>query len=496
MFSYTFKNINIYKTFSEFTCCFRSAQIGDTIKHLTNQLLETNATSENIFTLDTRTPPKIKQHVRKKTKNPMTTTEHSHAGVAIPVDEDHVLLQETTKKLHFYKVDKPTTNSGISTWVLLSEQTTMKPSRKPIAKQNTTVMVDQQKIIKPIFKKRGTTTTTIKSSSIDTATSTPLLSTTKLTKVKASILNNAKKVFTTTTSSTTPLTTTIIPESIATTIPEIVTLPAEAKEGETDLSTETTTKKTRRTSTNKRKKNKNKRRRPTEKTNDITNKIDKPINTKGKPIGTQLYNYLSREIMPTVGVGLVGLMVTAGLASYFLYPFGVARRSYEVDRKDKDYYYMDEYSGGIAEEEAIGKVIAGMPTNALYGNLYKTPTSRHGFNNRRIVEQEEITPAAVPEHGPRKLRKRRQLQNAIDEENEIDSNLNIISTTSEETTSQENITSVPDRKASILEFMKEIFHLKLDLGLQFLQRASEAVNTYVTKMQKSLKKSNTKFNLN
>ncbi|KAK9870287.1 hypothetical protein WA026_006374 [Henosepilachna vigintioctopunctata] len=83
-------------------------------------------------------------------------------------------------------------------------------------------------------------------------------------------------------------------------------------------------------------------------------------------------------MMPTIGVGLVGLMVTAGLASYFLYPFGAARRIYEVDRKDKggSYSYNDIYSGGIAEEEALGKVIAGMPFDKLQSSFYKSPTTR------------------------------------------------------------------------------------------------------------------------
>lgn len=64
-------------------------------------------------------------------------------------------------------------------------------------------------------------------------------------------------------------------------------------------------------------------------------------------------------------------MVTAGLASYFLYPFGALRRSYDVDRKDKDggYYYNDYTSGGVAEEDMIGKVIAGNVNNT-YNNFF------------------------------------------------------------------------------------------------------------------------------
>ncbi|XP_044255957.1 cell wall protein DAN4-like isoform X2 [Tribolium madens] len=447
------------------------SQIGETIKQVTSQLMETNATSPDIVTLDTRTPPKIKQHAKKKPQKP-EPLENSHAGVAIPVNEDEVNLEETTKKF-FYKLEKPTTNSGLSTWILLSGQTTPKPSRKPVIKpnenQNVTVVVDSNKIIKPLFKKRGTTSTT----------TTPIPSTTKLTKVKASVLSGAKSSSTTTTTTGAPTTVTT---TVSSTTTNSSTLPIEAKDGgEADLSE----KKTRRPSTTKRKKNKNRRRRPSEKSD--STKIDKPIQSKEKPIGTQLYNYLSREVMPTVGVGLVGLMVTAGLASYFLYPFGVARRSYDIDRRDKDnhVYYSDEYSGGIAEEEAIGKVIAGMPSNSLYGNNFKTPTSRHSFSNHRVIEQstgyvvgEEATPAAVPEHGPRK---RRQINEG---ENEIDGSITTDDGTSTITTT--NTTQRPDKVKSIVDMFKELFHLKINLGLQLIQNATQAVSKYVSHVQRRL----------
>lgn len=463
--------------FPKLTCCFRSpSQIGETIKQVTSQLMEANTTSD-IITLDTRTPPKIKQHAKKKLPKP-EPLENSHAGVAIPVDEAEINLEETTKKLSFYKLEKPTTNSGLSTWILLSGQTTPKPSRKPIIKpnenQNTTVLVDSNKIIKPLFKKRITTTTS----------TTVAPSTTKLTKVKASVLSSAKTTTSTTTSSST--TTTVAPTtsvSSTSTTTNSSSLPLEAKDGESEI----TEKKTRRPSTSKRKKNKNRRRRPSEKTD--TTKIDKLLQSAEKPIGTQLYNYLSREVMPTVGVGLVGLMAAAGLASYFLYPFGVARRSYEIDRRDKNnnFYYSDEYSGGIAEEEAIGKVIAGMPSNSLYSN-FKTPTSRHSFSNHMVVEQstgymvggDEATPAAVPEHGPRK---RREVNEG---ENEIDGAITTDDGTSSTTTEGSSTTYRPDKVKSLVDMFKELFHLKVNLGLQLIQNATQAVSKYVSHVQRRL----------
>ncbi|XP_072753928.1 uncharacterized protein [Anoplolepis gracilipes] len=80
-----------------------------------------------------------------------------------------------------------------------------------------------------------------------------------------------------------------------------------------------------------------------------------------KAISTQIYNFLSREVMPSFGVmSLVGLGL--GLASYFLYPFGgtIARRNYEVESNYK--YNPDEYGGnyGQSEEEVLSKVFQGM----------------------------------------------------------------------------------------------------------------------------------------
>ena len=170
-----------------------------------------------------------------------------------------------------------------------------------------------------------------------------------------------------------------------------------------DKSSSTTTMKTtsKRRQTNKRKKNKNRRRKPstTASPSESTdsdmfaistiaellnisdlNSTDNAIqeskiepetkvanSTKNKkkqvqkPISTQIYNFLSREVMPSFGVmSLVGLGL--GLASYFLYPFGgsIARRNYELEPNYK--YNLDEYGGnyGQNEEEVFSKVLQGM----------------------------------------------------------------------------------------------------------------------------------------
>uniref|UniRef100_A0A182N527 Mucin-5AC n=1 Tax=Anopheles dirus TaxID=7168 RepID=A0A182N527_9DIPT len=102
---------------------------------------------------------------------------------------------------------------------------------------------------------------------------------------------------------------------------------------------------------------------------DVVASDKKPAN-KNKPVSTQIINYLSREVMPTVGVGLVGLVMAAGLASYFLgSPLGALRRS--DDRKDDLYYTnYEEYAGpdGQNEEDVFGKLIAGMPDRSYYRN--------------------------------------------------------------------------------------------------------------------------------
>lgn len=586
---------------------------------LTNQLMDVNITSSDMV-LDTRTPPRVRQQTRReKIEEPI---ENSHAGIAVPVDEDTIMLDEPTKKLHFYKIDKPTTDSGLSTWILLSGHTssptsTTKTARKPTIKQNqhdmkniTVVITDAaNKILKPVFKKRppGTittkkVTTTFKpTTTITTAKPTTAKSklTTakpekpiKLTKVKASILNNAKsnnltlstKTTTTTTKNPSTTTTSIAKTTTSKTV-ELVkvsdsnaiksnALPIEAKNEEIDLESSSTTtqnpKKTRRP-TNKRKKNKNRRKKPNDVSNTTETKV--AVTNKEKPIGTQIYNYLSREVMPTVGVGLVGLMVTAGLASYFLYPFGTLRRSYDIDRKDKDssHYYRNDYPGGIAEEDAIGKVIAGMPsfpnynnyqsknafpiTNVLNSNVRYRHVDHHRYSqpqasvetvkinpefnkkeevvvqnmympqetynphyskeimneknddNKFVVGNvpkeymDEVTPIAVPEHGPRNLKLKRRRRRQIDyKENDIFSDESLtfqstlapvtLPTTSKTTTKLTESTtnkvavSVSQQTSSFLDLFKDILQLKIKMGLELLQNTTQTISRYISRIQK------------
>ncbi|XP_044731286.1 uncharacterized protein LOC123294236 [Chrysoperla carnea] len=396
-----------------------SPAIRDSIKAVTNQLLDPS----NV-TLDTRTPPKIKAHHKPSVEKikPVDVVENSHAGIAVPVNEDEIKeLEEQTKKIAILRNQnkiQSTTDSGLSTWILLSGQpsTTMKSVTK--SEPNKEIKTDKYRInnkMRTTTRKPIATTT---ESSVEVTEVISIANNTKIVnKVKASILANSMKEKHTATGTTTvkPQTTTTLKNIKASSKKNSTNvsdtsneeskieenkinssvLPIEAKDGDLDLTTEPTNKKSgstkkpprSTTTTSKRKKNKNRRKRPSSnKTVNGTKTAIKP-QTKEKPISTQVYNYLSREVLPTVGVGLVGLMVTAGLASYFLYPFGVAaRRAYNIaDRKDDKYYYNNgDYGyGGQPEEDVINKVVAGMPASSsgLEEYIYAKPTNENRYKS-------------------------------------------------------------------------------------------------------------------
>ncbi|XP_076683412.1 uncharacterized protein LOC143376695 isoform X2 [Andrena cerasifolii] len=124
-----------------------------------------------------------------------------------------------------------------------------------------------------------------------------------------------------------------------------------------------------------------------------------------KPISTQIYNFLSREVMPSFGVmSLVGLGL--GLASYFLYPFGgaIARRNYEVEPKYK--YNLDEYGGnyGQSEEEVLSKVLQGMTSDEVNyagnkdydSNYYRYQNHDGGYESQMTKKNEQRYPSSSP----------------------------------------------------------------------------------------------------
>lgn len=189
---------------------------------------------------------------------------------------------------------------------------------------------------------------------------------------------------------------------------ESALLPMEPKEQEIELEINTpptTTKKPKRAST--RKKNKTKKRKtskPKPETSTALSDVkssNKTKSTKTKkpsatsltgPFTSQIYNYFSREVMPTVGVGALGLATLVGLAGYFLYPFATpVRRTFEVDKKDDIYRHnAEEYANegnGQAEEEMLGTVLAGMPAHSKHKlNPYAGQTAHA---NRYPVKKEQ-----------------------------------------------------------------------------------------------------------
>lgn len=119
---------------------------------------------------------------------------------------------------------------------------------------------------------------------------------------------------------------------------------------------------------------------PDTKTQVNNNKNKKQV---AKPIGTQIYNYFSREVMPSFGVmSLVGIGL--GLASYFLYPFGgvIARRNDEVGTHYN--YNIPSEHGNIyeqKEEEVFSKVLQGMsPGDNKYGGIIDYEKNHYRYN--------------------------------------------------------------------------------------------------------------------
>jgi hypothetical protein len=364
--------------------------------------------------------------------NEMSVKESSfHQGVAVPMSlEDYEkelarekdLLNKAKKKI---AMESSTQKDGISTWILLSgsnnpttSRPDMKPAfridsaeKKPVNKNNSTMTTKKRTTVTPTTKVTKPTQkynnnkliTRVKISSSELVKNeTEVEVTTKAapTTKKVQLTTKAKKyttlrpkTTTTTAASTTEAAIEIIDDD-QTPPPAVETstfLILEAKEADFNLpsdrapSNSKPAKKTKTGTTTKTKKKKivgastnsttKIKKKSDKKTTDLKLQSKKPE----KPITTQIYNYLAREVMPTVGVGLVGLVVTAGLATYFLGgPLGALRRSYDIASRRDDVVYdrSDEFGNVQNEEEMFGKVIAGMPENSAYRNNIRVSSYR------------------------------------------------------------------------------------------------------------------------
>ncbi|KAL0879071.1 hypothetical protein ABMA27_004035 [Loxostege sticticalis] len=393
----------------------------------------TNASVDAPIVPDTRIPPKLKNQLAHKHKIKTRNedgdepAENAHAGVAVPMTmeeletEDKVSESSTTNEgiSTWILLSNPSNkeNDTVSTEPTKVEDSQKK--QKPVVFKNKTKRPPTNKVN---TGKRPIIGSTNKS---DLVASGSAINENVYNKIKDTVLSNVQKNKSTPTQRTTTVTTTttlatttevpttkkepvtkapaaIIPVVKVTSKPskkknknkqkttttqapaiqESALLPMEPKEQEIELEVSTpatTTKKPKRSST--RKKNKTKKRKTSKpkpetetavseiKTSTNKTKSAKKPSTQTGPLTTQIYNYFSREVMPSVGVGVIGLASLVGLASYFLYPFSTpVRRTFEVDKKDDLYRNnAEEYANegnGQAEEEMLGTVLAGMPAHS------------------------------------------------------------------------------------------------------------------------------------
>lgn len=351
-----------------------------------------------------------------------------HQGVAVPmtleeyekeIAREKDLVSKAKKKI---AMESSTPKDGISTWILLSGSNN--PTTRPEMKPAFRIDPAEKKPAKPVTtttKKRNPTTTTVKttkappkfannklitrvkitSSEVKNETEAEVTTKAAATTKKPQLTTKAKKYTTarpktTTTASTTTTTTTtesadIIDDEDPSNVPVVESstfLIMEPKDADFDLPSDreplkpVPTKKTKTTTKTKRKKisvggtNSTRiKKKSDKKTTDTKLSTKKPE----KPITTQIYNYLAREVMPSVGVGLVGLMVTAGLATYFLGgPLTALRRSYDISNRRDDVAFdrSDDFGNSQDEGEMFGKVIAGMPENSAYRNNIRVSSYR------------------------------------------------------------------------------------------------------------------------
>ncbi|CAK1543261.1 unnamed protein product [Leptosia nina] len=390
------------------------------------------------------------QKIRTRLEDAGELIEDSHIGVAVPVTMEELELENSLNQPS--SSQSSTSKEGISTWILLNnpvskENTTLstEPTKVEDNKKSKPIKNKTKRPqSKPSLPKRPVIGSTNKS---DLIASGSAINENVYNKIKDTVLSNVQKnknipSRTTIPSTTTAASTTIISVKKETATKEEISIPVvkvtskpskkkdknkqkttttlapithesammpmEAKEQEIELEVSTpatTTKKPKRSSTKKKsktKKRKSSKPKPIQtsvstelktanKTKTKTTKTSKKPTAVTGPFTSQIYNYFSREVMPSVGVGVIGLAGLVGIASYFLYPFATpVRRTFEVDKKDDIYRNnAEEYASegnGQPEEEMLGTVLAGMPAHAKQKlNPYAAQTT---FNNRYPVKKD------------------------------------------------------------------------------------------------------------
>lgn len=420
-----------------------------------NQLLDKSSENDTPVTTDIKVQPKVKNQAKHKIKTrneDKVEEENTHVGVAVPVSMEELETENVVKEN-----ESTTSNEGISTWVLVSNPVS---SNSTVSTEPTkTEEPKKHKPVPPKNKKKQPNKPTKRPvigslNKSDLIAGGSAINENVYNKIKDTVLSNVQKNKTPSTQRTTiAKSTTSIPSTEASTTKKTETkapakttsnteakvtakpkkkknknkirstteepfindsalLPMEAKGPEIELEVSTppvTTKKPKRSDT--RKKTKTKKRKTTKPKPDEASTSVAEIKTGNKTksakpakkpqaqvaITSQLYNYLSREVMPSVGVGVLGLASIVGIASYFFYPFSTpVRRTFEVDKRDDLYKNnAEDYASegnGQAEEEMLGTVLAGMPAHAKNKlNPYAGQTAYiNSYSTKKQQPQQDI----------------------------------------------------------------------------------------------------------
>lgn len=255
----------------------------------------------------------------------LSVDEKRHLGIAVPVSMDeieHEMVSQSTPR------DTSTSKDGISTWILLSGTN---PTTLPDIDMSRSENQKVDKIAKVRDNSKAPNKAILKAQNnknkAKPKTTTPLPSDSNETNVKVNleklpepvpiaqtpILRPKKKQ--TTTIATTPRTpleeesvTDVMEENMISTTTKETPVPflvLEPKDADFDLPQDRspgkpTTKKPKRNNNKNKKKNNNKKPNVTNHFDENKNATKTAIKKKENPIGTKIYNYLSREVMPTV----------------------------------------------------------------------------------------------------------------------------------------------------------------------------------------------------
>lgn len=410
--------------------------MGDSVKTVSDQLLQTSTSINMVVSTEVKTVPKNEQSLLKGEAVPVLTDEDVHAvgpysykitsdGSTRPTGDlsTWILLggESSPAPLNMAtikKVPKPvdaTASSFVQSFetstIRKRKPTTEKPSTTthiPVTESSIKLQDSKFKNKTPVIVGKIPTTTTVKDK-VDESTPPPTISLPELppldnnTRFGTPVItfphvpprqrpsaNNTKKI-------EKPLATKITSTAVViskplnntatvstTTVPSVSTTPSSTTitvQNSTEIAqniTDSDNSTVKNTSLKKKKKKKNKnKRRPVKTSNESAqSKIDdqatKITANGGRPLSTRIYNYLAREVMPNVGVGLVGLMLTAGLAGLLLYsPLGGAAIPMVPLRRTDSHvhghshghgpgYVPSETDNSQPEEQVFGQVLSGM----------------------------------------------------------------------------------------------------------------------------------------